>query len=167
MELGLEFKSVAGVEILHSKQLRKVNPMGKVPAVLRDDGRVISESGAILYHFARGTPLWPEGEDSRTEVLRWMFFEQNLHEPNIATSRYWLHLSGRPQERAAVLPLWHDNGVAVLETATARSTVTGAVVISESVAVKVATPPASATLVSAAKSTVGGSSSSMIVVVCC
>ena len=36
-----------------------VNPMGKVPAGLREDGHLLSESGAILYHFARETPLWP------------------------------------------------------------------------------------------------------------
>ena len=34
-----------------------MNPMGKVPAVLREDGRVLSESGAILYYFAQSTPL--------------------------------------------------------------------------------------------------------------
>lgn len=36
-----------------------VNPIGKVPAVQLEDGDILSESGAILYHFAQGTSLWP------------------------------------------------------------------------------------------------------------
>ena len=43
-----------------------------------------------------------------------MFLEQNLHEPSIATSRYWKTLSGRPEERDAVYPLWQSNGVHAL-----------------------------------------------------
>jgi len=73
-----------------------INPMGKVPAVLREDGKVITESGAILYHFSQGTALWPETLDRRTEVLRWMFFEQYSHEPALAVMRYLLHYSGDP-----------------------------------------------------------------------
>ncbi len=38
---------------------RAINPIGKVPAVRLDDGRVLSERGAILYHFARSTQFWP------------------------------------------------------------------------------------------------------------
>jgi glutathione S-transferase len=65
-----------------------VNPMGKVPAVLREeDGRVMTESGAILYYFSQGTSLWPGSLDDRTEVLRWMFFEQYSHEPTLAVMR--------------------------------------------------------------------------------
>jgi glutathione S-transferase len=69
---------------------REVNPIGKVPAVRLVDGRVLTESGAILYHFARGTPFWPEDPWDQTQALRWMFFEQYSHEPPIAGNRYWL-----------------------------------------------------------------------------
>lgn len=65
-----------------------LNPMGKVPAVRLDDGDVITESGALLYWFGRGTELWPADERARTEVLRWMFFEQYNHEPALAVMRY-------------------------------------------------------------------------------
>jgi glutathione S-transferase len=77
-----------------------VNPMGKVPAVLREDGHLISESGAILYHFARGSALWPEGGDTRTEILRWMFFEQYSHEPALAVMRYLRYFSDHPDGQA-------------------------------------------------------------------
>lgn len=65
-----------------------LNPMGKVPAVRLDDGDVITESGALLYWFGRGTELWPADERARTEVLRWMCFEQYSHEPALAVMRY-------------------------------------------------------------------------------
>src|SRR6266571_9195137 len=55
---------------------RAINPIGKVPAVRFDDGRVLSESGAILYYLARGTPLFPDDPWQAAGVLRWMFFEQ-------------------------------------------------------------------------------------------
>jgi glutathione S-transferase len=73
-----------------------INPMGKVPAVLRRDGRVMTESGAILYYFSQGTPLWPADADARTEVLRWMFFEQYSHEPSLAVMRYLRHFVDDP-----------------------------------------------------------------------
>lgn len=78
-----------------------LNPMGKVPAVLLDDGPLITESGAILYYFAQGSPLWPEGLDDRTEVLRWMFFEQYSHEPSLAVMRYLLHFTGDPERHTS------------------------------------------------------------------
>jgi glutathione S-transferase len=69
---------------------RAINPIGKVPAVRLNDGRVLSESGAILYHFALGTPFWPADPWDQVRALRWMFFEQYSHEPPIAGNRYWL-----------------------------------------------------------------------------
>ncbi len=83
----------------------ELNPGGRVPLLVTDDGFALPESGAILCLIADGTDLFPSEAHARAEVLRWMFFEQNLHEPNIATSRYWKTLSGRPEERDSVYPL--------------------------------------------------------------
>jgi glutathione S-transferase len=66
----------------------KVNPMGKVPALVLENGDVLTESGAMLFYFAHGTPLWPYDLRRQTEVLRWMFFEQYSHEPALAVLRY-------------------------------------------------------------------------------
>jgi glutathione S-transferase len=65
-----------------------LNPMGKVPAVQFDDGDMLSDSGALLFHFADGTHLWPSSRRAQAEVLRWMFFEQYSHEPALAVLRY-------------------------------------------------------------------------------
>jgi glutathione S-transferase len=64
-----------------------VNPAGKVPAVVLDDGTLLTESNAILLHFAEGTPWLPPPGLPRTRVHEWLFFEQYSHEPYIAVAR--------------------------------------------------------------------------------
>jgi len=83
-----------------SRAFLQLNPIGKIPAVLLEDGDVLSESGAILYYFAHDTPLWPRDLRSQTEVLRWMFFEQYSHEPTLSVIRYLTHYVEEPQRYA-------------------------------------------------------------------
>ena len=64
-----------------------INPAGKVPALVMDDGEVLTESNAILLHFAEGTPWLPPPGMTRTRVHEWMFFEQYSHEPYVAVAR--------------------------------------------------------------------------------
>ena len=64
-----------------------LNPNAKVPLVVLDDGQVITESCAILCHFAEGTDWLPAAGLPRTRVLEWLFFEQYSHEPYIAVAR--------------------------------------------------------------------------------
>ena len=64
-----------------------INPVGKVPALVLDDGAVLVESNAILLHFAEGTPWLPPPGLARTRVHEWLFFEQYSHEPYIAVAR--------------------------------------------------------------------------------
>jgi glutathione S-transferase len=64
-----------------------INPNGKVPVVVLDDGTVLVESNAILAHVAEGTPWMPPPGLPRTRVLEWLFFEQYSHEPYIAVAR--------------------------------------------------------------------------------
>lgn len=77
-----------------SPKFLAMNPMGKVPTLLFENGDVISESGAILYFFADKTDLWPHQIREQTEVLRWMFFEQYSHEPSLAVIRFLKHYDG-------------------------------------------------------------------------
>lgn len=76
-----------------SREFREISAMGKVPAVIFDNGDTLSESGAILYFFGRDSDLWPGDRRTQSEVLRWMFFEQYNHEPSLAVIRYLLHYS--------------------------------------------------------------------------
>jgi glutathione S-transferase len=66
------------------------NPNGRIPTLELEDGTHLPESNAILFYLADGTPFLPTERRARAQVLQWMFFEQYSHEPNIATSRYWL-----------------------------------------------------------------------------
>jgi glutathione S-transferase len=77
-----------------SAAFRAINPIGKIPTLVFDDGRVLSESGAILYYFARDTALFPDDCWDQANVLRWMFFEQYSHEPYIAVNRHFLKHPG-------------------------------------------------------------------------
>ncbi|HEX2181003.1 MAG TPA: glutathione S-transferase family protein [Rubrobacteraceae bacterium] len=95
--------------------LEKVNANGRVPVLETDDGELLPESGAILFYLAEGTPLLPEGRFERARVLQWMFFEQNNHEPNIATRRFWItHEVEMTEERRAALEPKRKLGYAAL-----------------------------------------------------
>ena len=66
-----------------------IDPNGRIPVLETDNGEFLAESDAILFFLAEGTPFLPDGRLERARVLRWMFFEQYSHEPNVATPRYW------------------------------------------------------------------------------
>jgi glutathione S-transferase len=73
--------------------LSTVNPNGRIP-VLQVDDRFIPESNAACFYLADGSDLIPDDRFDRADMLRWMFFEQYSHEPNIATLRFWLCFAG-------------------------------------------------------------------------
>ena len=57
--------------------------------MLQVGARFIPESNAACFYVADGTALIPADRFERADMLRWMFFEQYNHEPNIATLRFW------------------------------------------------------------------------------
>ena len=75
-----------------------LNVAGRIPVLTLDDGTHLAESDAILYYLAQGTDYWPATPLDQTDVLRWMFFEQNSIECSIGTARFWKKL-GRDQQR--------------------------------------------------------------------
>jgi glutathione S-transferase len=68
--------------------LANINPNGRIP-VLQIGDRFIPESNAACFYLADGSALIPEDRFDRADMLRWMFFEQYNHEPNVATLRFW------------------------------------------------------------------------------
>jgi len=68
-----------------------LNPFGQVPVVQFDDGRTLSQSNAIILHFAEGSDLVPDDAFERAKMLEWMFWEQYSHEPTIAVRRFQKH----------------------------------------------------------------------------
>ncbi|HYD46852.1 MAG TPA: glutathione S-transferase family protein [Terriglobales bacterium] len=105
-QLGLPFELVEH-DILtgatRTAEFLAKNPNGRIPVLELDNGVFLPESNAILFHLAEGTAFLPRDRLERAQVLQWMFFEQYSHEPNIATSRFWLrHLEITPERRLAL-----------------------------------------------------------------
>jgi glutathione S-transferase len=73
--------------------LRDINANGRIP-VLQDGDRFLTESNAICFYLANGSALIPDGHYDQADMLRWMFWEQYNHEPNIATLRLWVKFIG-------------------------------------------------------------------------
>ena len=68
--------------------LSQVNANGRIP-VLQIGPDFLPESNAAAFYIADGTPLIPSDRFERADMLRWLFWEQYNHEPNIATVRFW------------------------------------------------------------------------------
>lgn len=81
IECGAEFQLVP--KLLSKQETRTpdylaINPDGKVPALVTESGRILTEVAATLYYIARKYPaagLWPTGDiEAEAEVISWMSF---------------------------------------------------------------------------------------------
>lgn len=99
-QLGLEYERVP-VDIFAGESTtpayREKNPAGRTPVLEPDSGEALAESNAILLYLGEGTPLVPGPLLERARVWQWLFFEQNLFEPNVGTARFW-RLTGREEQ---------------------------------------------------------------------
>jgi glutathione S-transferase len=92
--------------------------VGKIPIIELPDGRVLSESNAIINFLAHGSSYYSAGssdgsssdgsgnrsnDDAYSQALiqQWQFFEQYSHEPYIAVARFIQHYLGMPKARRA------------------------------------------------------------------
>jgi glutathione S-transferase len=100
-QLGLEYDRVS-VDIFagesQTDMYRALNPAGRTPALVLPGGDAIAESNAILLYLSEGTSSLPDDRVDRAHVHQWLFFEQNLLEPNVGTARFW-RLTGRDRQR--------------------------------------------------------------------
>jgi len=87
--------------------LQHVNANGRIP-VLQIGPRLLPESNAACWYLAEDSHLVPDGRFERADMLRWMFFEQYSHEPNVATLRFWLRFVGEAKlndyQRSQIMP---------------------------------------------------------------
>lgn len=97
-----------------TQQYLAMNPNGRVPLLVLNDGRCLPESNAILWYLAEGSSLVGADRFERAEVLAWMCFEQYSHEPYIATSRFIIQYLGSPPERQAELEAKKSGGYSAL-----------------------------------------------------
>jgi glutathione S-transferase len=95
-----------------------VSPAGQVPTVVLADGRVLSQSNAIILHLAESSDLIPDDPYDRAVMLQWMFWEQYSHEPVIAVRRFQKLYLGKPD--AEIDPALMVKGNAALGLMNAR-----------------------------------------------
>ena len=117
-QLGIPYECVE-VDILTGKsrtpEFLAINVNGRVPVLELEDGRHLAESNALLFYLAEGTPFLPAERWARAQVMQWMFFEQYSHEPNIATSRFWLRHTDFDSHRRRRYAEKLKDGVAALQ----------------------------------------------------
>ena len=97
--------------------LAAVYANGRIP-VLQAGTRFLPESNAACWYLAEGSALIPADRWDQADMLRWMFWEQYNHEPNIATLRFWLFFVGEANLTAiqrAQLPAKRAAGEDALE----------------------------------------------------
>jgi len=71
-----------------SEDFLAINPAGQVPCLVREDGRVLAQSAAIMLYLAEGSDVIPDDAFDRAKMMEWMFWEQYSHEPAIAVRRF-------------------------------------------------------------------------------
>ncbi len=103
-----------------------VNPNGKIPAVVLDDGRPLFESNAIIWYFAQTGAAQAADSDSvqslvpvepfaQAQVLQWMSFEQYSHEPKVAVARFIMLHTKDDDSRRNEIPECHEGGYRALD----------------------------------------------------
>jgi glutathione S-transferase len=110
-----EYDIMAG-ETRSADFLANVNANGRIP-VLQAGDRFIPESNAACFYLADGSFLVSEDRFERADMLRWMFWEQYNHEPNVATLRFWHGWIGEAnwsELQRAQYPAKRDAGEAAL-----------------------------------------------------
>lgn len=80
----IETEYDSGRELTKTPEFKAKNPHGRVPLLELEDGRLLSESNAILLLLGEGTRFVPADWFARAKVHQWMFWEQNAHEGAIA-----------------------------------------------------------------------------------
>ncbi|WP_439594645.1 glutathione S-transferase family protein [Falsiroseomonas sp.] len=113
-QLGRAVRVVA-VDVLageaRSPAFLALNPVGGVPFLVTQDGTGISESNAMLWLIADGSPLMPADAQARAQSLQWMFFEQAKLEPCISPARFLGHIvPERGRGREAEIAAWRARG---------------------------------------------------------
>lgn len=97
--------------------LATVNANGRIPTLQVGD-RFLPESNAACLYLAHGSALVPADRFDHADMMRWLFWEQYNHEPNVATLRFWYGWVGEEnfsEVQKVNLPGKRAAGLAALE----------------------------------------------------
>jgi len=81
----------------------RINPFRSTPVLELEPDRHLIESNAILVYLADGTALLPDGPAERSEVVRWLIYEQTDVMPAIGGLRFRLQTGRLALEDEAVI----------------------------------------------------------------
>lgn len=101
--------------------LAQVNANGRIPVLQIGAGaeaRFLPESNAACWYLAQPSALVPQERFAQADMLRWMFFEQYNHEPNVATLRFWRRFVGEAnltEQQRGQITAKHIAGCAALD----------------------------------------------------
>jgi glutathione S-transferase len=97
--LGVSYERVAvdifGGDTL-TEQFGRLNPLRETPVLELADGRVLTQSNAILWYLAAGTPWLPDDPFAQAEVAMWTAFEQERVMGGIGGARFRI-VTGRAE----------------------------------------------------------------------
>jgi glutathione S-transferase len=121
--LGMDYEVLGLSTADDADEIRKYNPVGRVPALILDDGEALVDSGAIIDHLNEIAPadkkLIPASGAERRQVLRLTAIAHGVMEKAVASS---YERGRRPEEK--VFQGWVDmvegqvvSGLAELEKA--------------------------------------------------
>jgi glutathione S-transferase len=96
--LGLKYRWV-DVDVVagetQTPELLALNPVGQVPIIQLEDGRVLAQSNAIMRYLSEGSSLIPADAWQRAKMDEWLFWEQYSHETSIAVTRFRVVFKGQ------------------------------------------------------------------------
>ncbi len=98
--LGIDFEHLDLSTLTDQDEIRKLNPLGRVPVAVLDDGTCLAESSAILdwldLQCAPETRLVPSGGLDRRHVLQLVGFATGAGEKTVAA---FYELTRRPEDK--------------------------------------------------------------------
>lgn len=83
---------------------------GRIPLLVGPDGIRLAESNAILMWFGEDAGLYPADRLARHRVHEWLFFEQSMHMPSLASARYLTHVIDAADAYVEVLEFLRARG---------------------------------------------------------
>ncbi|MBT5413038.1 MAG: glutathione S-transferase family protein [Rhodospirillaceae bacterium] len=98
-----------------SPDYRAINPLGLVPALRLEDGRILHDSSAIAFYLSEGTHLLPEDGYGRAQVVQWLIFEQRYVCETVGMARYIVKTLAEAEARAAELAEVQRQGYEALD----------------------------------------------------
>ena len=108
-EKNVNFEFVASHPSDAGSPVPGINPLGKIPVLVRDDGEAVYDSLVIAEYvdaIGSGERLFPQQGDARWTVLRWQAFGQGMIDATVAR----MMETRRPADKQMANTIAHQEG---------------------------------------------------------